>query len=355
MPRIVNCPGSVNICKRFPQLSTDIGEESKKGILAYWLFEQISLHKIDPWKYLNKTPINDQIIDSEMINHINNFYKIIKIFGAGKIKQRLEILKGEFIGFGGTPCFIFYNKSLCKLIIIDLKYGFLPVSVFENWQLLSYGWIFCKTNPDLLIKSIEFGIYQPRMPTKDGIYKIWKISFSDIQKYEYFSKIQKTLRFYQSEYSIIRTGYHCHNCHAILQCDNNLQTCLKIVNLGSMQYGEEPTGEQLSSQLKLFQFAMKILKKRLQVIESVTQVRLESGKSVPGYHLEVSKGNRYWDVSPKRAKRIGIPEQISKLMTPRQAELEGFPANLIDKYTKIKTSFKLAETDIDQINERLKQ
>jgi len=140
----------------------------------------------------------------------------------------------------------------------------------------------------------------------------------------------------------------------MLQCNTNLETCLKIVNLGYVQHAEEPTGEQLSNQLKLFRFSSKILEKRLQVIESIAEHRLKSGEQLPGYCLTSSQGNRYWDVSKSRGELIGIPMQPLKFMTPKQAEINGFSQVLIDKYTKIKTSVKLTEFNIQKVEELLK-
>lgn len=353
MPRIVNCPGSVNLCRQFPELSEDEGEEARQGTLTHWLSQQKLSHGQDPWTFLNKAPINDQIVDREMIFHVLNYCEIIGKIGNGQVEQRYEIAKGEFAGFGGTPDFIFHALSLRKLIVIDLKYGFIPVSPERNWQLLSYVWLFCKTYPKLQINSIEFGIYQPRITTKGDAYKSWEFSFQHLQKFNYFQKIEEALRACQISTSITRAGDHCHYCSAMLQCNSNLATCLRIVNLGGMQYGQEPTGEQLSNQLELFRFASKILKRRLQVVEAVAEHRLKSGEQLPRYCLKSSKGNRYWDISPERAKRIGIPNKPSVLMTPKQAGDNGFSQDLISKFTKTKTVTRLIKFDIQKVEELL--
>ena len=354
MPRIVNCPGSVNLCKQFPELSEDDREEARQGTLAHWLSQQKLSHGVDVWKFLDKTPINDQIVDREMIVHVLNYCKIVEILGNGYVEQCFEILKGEFSGFGGTPDFIFYDQLQNILTIIDLKYGFVPVSPYKNWQLLAYAWLFSQTFPNAPIKSVNFGIYQPRISTKEGAYKIWKFPFEETQERGYFQKIKESLRDCQSKISMTRTGDHCHFCSAMLQCNSNLETCLRIVNLGGVQYGQEPTGGQLSNQLKLFRFASGILKKRLQVVESVVQIRLENGESVPGYQLERGNGNRYRDMSDSRAERIGWPKKPVEFMTPRQAEINGFSQKIIDKFTKTRTSVKLTEFDIQRVEELLK-
>ncbi len=354
MPRIVNCPGSVNICKQFPALSEDDGEEARQGTLAHWLAQQKLSQGVDVWQFLDETPLNDQIVDREMITHILGYFEITKMYPCAYVEQRFEITMGEFKGFGGTSDFVSYDGLSRELTIIDLKYGFIPVSVFKNWQLLSYTWLFHNQFPKLQIRNVKFGIYQPRISTKEGIYKIWKFPFQEIQERGYFQKIKESLRDCQSKFSMTRAGDHCHYCSAMLQCNTNLETCLRIVNLGGMQYGQEPTGEQLSNQLKLFRFASNILKKRLQVIESVVQIRLENGESVPGYQLERGNGNRYRDMSDSRAERVGWPKKPVEFMTPRQAEINGFSQKIIDKFTKTRTSVKLTEFDIQRVEELLK-
>lgn len=352
MPRIVNCPGSVNLCKKFPGLIEDDTEVARKGTLAHWLAEKNLSAQVSPYQYHDQHPINDQIVDHEMVVHVLNYCEIAKKTGMGQVEQRYEIVRGEFSGFGGTPDFIFYDSVSHMLVIIDLKYGFIPVSPIKNWQLLSYVWLFHRTFPKSPIKSVKMEIYQPRAFTKEGIHKIWEVSFSKMQE-RYFPKIEEALTSCQSEYSTTRASDHCHYCPVMLQCDTNLQTCLKIVNLGNVQHGQEPTGEQLSNQLKLFRFSSVILKKRLQVIESMVEYRLNSGKLVPGYHLEYSNGNRYVNVSDSRLERAGWPKQPDKFMTPRQAEIDGFSQVLINRYTKTKKSVKLTEFDIEKVREIL--
>lgn len=360
MPRIVNCPGSVNLCKRFPSLLNDSNDGARQGSLAHWLAKQNLSNGLGLWRFLDKNPINDQIVDREMIANISNYCNIIRNVGTygsnsdttiGGVEKRYEIKTGKFSGFGGTPDFIFYNNAIGKLTIIDLKYGFTSVKVSKNWQLLSYVWLFSKVFPKLSIKLIEFGVYQPRAVLQDNIYSTWKPTFTSLQRF-YFPIIEKSLYDCQLLTSITKTGEHCYYCDAMPHCENNRKTCLKVIDLTQIQYGEEPTGEQLSDQLKLFKFGFGILKKRLQVIESVIEYKLEKGEHIPGYKLEFSNGRRYWDISDKKAKRIGIP-RISKLMTPKQAEDYGFPQELIDKYVKIRKSVKLVEVNMDEINQSL--
>lgn len=354
MPRIVNCPGSVNLCNQFPEFSDNNNNEvAKQGVLASWLAKQKLIRGLSPWRYLNKTPINDQVVDREMIHHISNYCEIIEKIGIGEVEQRYEIKNGPFTGFSGTPNFIFYDQFLASLTILVFKYGFTPVSAIRNWQLLSYVWLFKMINPDKPLKKIKLNIYQPRIQTKEGALKTHETDIDECNLY-FFPTIENTLNSYQSPASITTSGDHCHYCSAMLQCNTNLETCLRIVNLGNVQHGEEPTGEQLSSQLKLFRYASDILKKRLQIIESIAEHRLKSGKQLPGYCLVSSQGNRYWDISQLHGEKIGIPMQPSKFMTPRQAEINGFPKFFIDKYSKIKTSVKLTEFDIQKVEELLK-
>lgn len=353
MPRIVNCPGSVNLCNQFPEsLDNGTNEITEQGNLVRWLVKQQLVRGYDIWMYLNKTPINNQIVDREMVTHVLNYCEIIEKIGIGELRQLYKIKSGSFAGFCGTPDFIFYNSSLNSLTILIFKYGFLPVSVIKNWQLLSYVWLFKKLNPDKMLSKISLNIYQPRILTKNRALKTWE---TDFEEYDYFLLIiEDALRTSQSKMSITRAGDHCHHCSAMLQCNTNLETCLRIVNLGNVQHGQEPTGEQLSSQLKLFRFAIGILEKRLQIIESTAEYRLKSGEQLPGYCLKSSAGSRYWDISQSHGERLGIPLQPLKFMTPRQAGINGFPQRLIDKYTKIKTSVKLTEFDIQKVEELLK-
>lgn len=365
MNRIVNCPGSVHLCKKFPKLSNNDSQVFNQSTLAHWLVKQKVVNGLDFWRFFSKSPINDQIVDREMITHVSNYHKLIESIAsedidfAGfrkvsnlKISQRYEIETGDFVGFGGAPNFIHYNERKKELTIINLKYGFLPVTPHNNYQLLTYAWLFCKTHDNIPIQSVILGIYQPRIPNRQGIYKTCKLSLKQVINY-HIPKIENALRDCQSKTSITRAGDHCHSCNAMLQCNSNLETCLRIVNLGGAQHGENPTSQQLGSQLKLFEFASRILIQRLKIIEAAVEYKLKKGESVEGYHLKSYNGHRYWGISDERARLLGIPI-TSKLMNPRQAEQSGFPQVLVDRYAKFKQMVKLTEINIDQINERLK-
>jgi len=360
MNRIVNCPGSVQLCRKFPKTLNNGNQSVNQSALAHWLVKQKVVNGLDFWRFLGKSPINDQIVDGEMITHVSNYYKLIeRVSFAGfggipdlKISQQYKIETGNFAGFGGTPDFLHYNERTEELTIINLKYGFLPVTPYNNYQLLTYAWLFYKIHDSIPIQSVVLGIYQPRIPNRQGTYKTCKLSLKDIINY-HISKIEKALRDCQLETSITRPGDHCHYCSAMLQCNSNLETCLRIVNLGGVQHGKDPTSQQLGSQLRLFEFASKMLTQRLKIIEAAAEYRLKKGESVEGYHLQSYNGNRYWNISDDRAKLLGIPV-ISKLMSPTQAEKSGFPQVLVDKYTRAKNMVKLTEINIDQVNERLK-
>lgn len=367
MNRIVNCPGSVQLCKEFPKQLNNCNQSVNQSALVHWLIEQKIVNGLDFWRFLGKSPINDQIVDREMIGHVSDYYKLIEkivseeidlgdFAGSGgvpdsKISQRYKIETGNFAGFGGAPDFLHYNERTEELTIINLKYGFLPVTPYNNYQLLTYAWLFHKIHDNILIQSVVLGIYQPRIPNKQGIYKVWKLSLEDIISY-YVPNIERALRDSQLKTSITRPGDHCHYCDAMLQCNSNLETCLRIVNLGGVQHGANPTNQQLGSQLKLFKFASKTLTQRLKIVEAAVEYKLEKGEPVEGYHLKSYNGNRYWDISDERARLVGIPT-TSKLMNPRQAEQSGFPQVLVDKYAKPTRMVRLTEINIDQINERL--
>ncbi len=354
MPRIVNCPGSVAMGEKFPESSDGDHNAADQGTLAHWLATKKLTQNVDPLVYLHKSPINQEIVDVEMVQHVNEYCEFAKKIGEGWAEQRYEMGTGEFSGFGGTPDFIFYNRTTGTLTILDLKYGFIPVSALKNWQLLSYAWLFHKHFPEYEITTLTCWIYQPRGYSTGGITDMWSIWFRDALG-EYFPAIENALRECVKPDAPTKTGDHCHYCTAMLQCSANLQSCLKIINVTGAQSGQEPTDGELAGQLKLLRSAAKTLKKRLSIVESTVEVRLRVGKPVPGYKLQFSHGNRYWDISPERASWVGIPTKPVGLMSPRQSEIAGMPREIIDKYTTVRTSVKVSEIDMLTITSLLNQ
>lgn len=349
--RIVRCPGSVTLCEKFPVLLEQEQEEARRGTLAHWLaVEYHNGSNINQW--LGQSPINDQVVDREMINHVDHYVNNI-ITESGEFEFHLQIFDGEFKGFEGTADFLRYDSKLRRLTIKDLKYGFLKIAAYRNWQLLGYSFIWSKMYPSTPIEEIQLEIFQPRGTGKDGGHKIWKLTYQEAIDH-YFHKIEQALRDCQFENATTRAGDHCHYCSAMLQCDTNLQTCLRIVNLGAVQHGQEPTNQQLSDQLKLFKFAKSMLDKRLKIVETVTFHRLQSGQQIPGYTLEYSSGHRKWNIAPEYAQVLGIPLKPSEIMSPAQAEKHGFHVDLVKKYTQKTKRIKLVEFNINRVEELLK-
>lgn len=343
MGRLVHCPGSFKLCSDYPEKSGN-NQIANEGSTAHWLAAFCHTNDSDTEKQIGSAPVvEDCIIDVEMADNIEWYIGhlwSISGTGEGDLEVRLGI-----DGFSGTPDYIFYNHLNRKLTVVDLKYGFKSVEVHQNWQLISYAYLWCLNNIDLVVENVEFNIYQPRAYHHDGISRTWTIPFGELENY-YFFKLKETLEYIHLPGSPTKSGSHCHYCSAMLNCKTNFDTCLNIVNISEAPCVGEIDNYGIGKQLELFEHAQMILRQRISVLKSVGEVRVKKGGVVPGYGIVGTRGNRKWNISKQKAKAFGIPFKEPELISPSEAEMVGVPKSLVSLNVQRKSGMKFAKVDI---------
>lgn len=346
MNRLVPCPGSLKLCSEFPEEPGD-NQDADKGSTAHWVAADCMTSHRRPEFWLDKTPVNNQVVDVEMVEHVSNYKSmLLSLFESGIqsncVEKRLEIE-----GFGGTPDYLFHDHTVRKVTVVDLKYGFGIVDVFENWQLISYLWLWWMNNRDLPVIDVEFVIYQPRPYHPDGAVRKWSVTLDNLVM-NYFPRIVETLTNVRMSDALTTVGFHCRYCSAMLHCRVNLETCLNIIDVTGVNSAGILDNQTLGRQLAMFEYAQEILKQRVNVLKTVAESRLSSGENIPDYAMVPSGAHRSWKMSDKMAKILGVPHEKPKLMTPRQAELTGFPKSLVESNTVTKSKMKLTKVDVAQ-------
>lgn len=346
MSRLVHCPASFRMCSTFTR-KLKHNQEVDKSTTAHWLAAESIKLNLHPYFWLGKNPINDQIVDTEMVGHVEGYTQyIVSNINHAEFVQVVKV-KFEVNELAATVDFIHYNREDKKLTIVDLRYGFSIVDVFENWELISYFWLWWVKNPHLAVTSVDFIIYQPRPYHPDGPIRKWSVLVLDLIR-DYVPKINETLRMIYRPQAKALAGLHCHYCPVMLYCKTNLETCLKIINVAMTPSVNKPTNWILSKQLDMFQYAQNILKQRVETLKTIAEVRIGKGEIIPGYGMMQSKGARVWKISYKKSIVIGIPYEKPKHMSPRQAELSGFSKALVTANTVSKSRMKFSKVNVEQ-------
>lgn len=345
MDRLVHCPGSWRLGLGISKEEID-NPEVNKGITAHWLAATIlrGFNRISDLE--GTSPINDQVIDAEMIGHVYMYVNYIKSYCKhGEIERKLDNKM-----LTATPNCLEYDKSKKKITIIELKYGFSFVDVFENWQLLSYFFSWFLNNVDSPVEAVEFVIIQPRSYHPDGGVRKWNIPVDRLLM-KYYSTFVATLTNIHLKDTQTSSGVHCRYCPVLLSCRTNLEACLNVINVTGTQriYEIESDNWTLSKHLEMFQNAQEILKQRVNVLQVMCESKLKKGEVIPGFKMLSSSGKRVWDIGSKKANEIGIPYEEPKRMSPRQAELAGYSREFIDDNTIMVPKLKLTRVNIEHV------
>lgn len=347
MSRLVPCPGSFKLSLDMPDVQVS-NQEAEKGTTAHWLAAKCMKLNMRPHFWLEKNPVNDQIVDIEMIEHVNEYINYIKSSYKGMLLDLTIERKLVTDDFEGTSDYLSYNQVDKKVTIVDLKYGYGIVEVFENWQLISYFWLWWMNNKNLPVDFVDFIIYQPRPYHPDGTIRKWTVHVDSL-KVDYFPRITETLvEIHMSGAMTAAAGIHCLYCPAMLYCQANLETCLNMVTVTSIPCVNEPDNWMLGKQLEMFQYAQEILKQRITILQTIAESRLKQGQVIPGYGMVQSSGHRSWKISDEKAKSLGIPYEKPKIVSPRQAEIAGVSKSVIAKNVVTKTKMKFVKVNVEQ-------
>lgn len=342
MHRVVPCPGSFRLSIDCPK-DTRMERESDKSVLAHWLMNQCILLNRLPESYLGTM----QTIDLEMIEHVNGYLNHVRSLFLNLAFATCVENKLVTNEFEGTPDYLTYNSVNKTVKIVIFEYDFTIVYPFENWNLISYFWLWKSQNPHVPVTDVEFSIYQPRPQYLDNPVKEWKITASSLES-DYFPKIVETLILVNSPNASVKTGFHCRHCSAMLYCQTNLEACTNVVDIASTPCANNPNNSELGKQFRMFQYAQDLLKMRIIVLQTIVESKIKKGEFIPGYAMMPSNQRRVWIGDKRDIFKLGVPCKESEPLSPRQAELVGMSKDIVDANTKMISKIKLTRVGYDK-------
>lgn len=173
------CTASPQLIAKLPPSALASSIEADEGTAAHLLFATCLLGGDEPWMYAGyviKVGEHEFTVDDEMVTHITN--------ALAYVHQRMEQFKDKgariYIERGlssilddeayGTADVVIEVPG-DRIIIIDLKYGFVTVEP-KDPQLRYYGYLVVENTEDPSLQAdsiiVELVIIQPRMPHPKG-------------------------------------------------------------------------------------------------------------------------------------------------------------------------------------------
>jgi len=366
--RWVHCEGSIMLEARVPDTSKK--DAANEGLCSHELAADLIYHwandrTLDPEnlriKYVGKysfhgVKVTDAIFDGALL-YVRDVIIVSTGCEHGKnfaIEDKLQIPKVHDVCFGTCDCW-YFNEVTGILHIWDLKYGFLAVEAYANWQLLCYasGIVSNGIKP----KFIDIRIVQPRSYRPGWPVHTWQFKAGDLQSFE--ARLNASANRALGNTPTVMTGPHCRFCRARYGCGaaNNAA-------MSAFEYVEVPqlcdlSPEQLGRELQYLTRAKEAIEYRHAGVSQQIESLLKQGKNVPQWEMRSKGSKREWATGVEELKAIGALYDVKvtkeKPITVKQAIDAGIPQDMVEALTTVKSGKRyLLPHDMEAIGRKFK-
>lgn len=334
-----------------PEADNDVRED---GTACHWLAEEMWHGREHAVGTLSP---NNRVITDEMHDAVEMYHHALRapqrqwdmewhIEAPVNCKWFAPGMKGTADAWGYKPGW---------LRVVDLKYGFAFVEVWENPQLIIYAWSIAQ---DLQLPDtdmVEFTIVQPRSYHRDGQVRTWHCKVGDLLPYA--EGLRSAARNALSPASKCVPNPGCTNCAARHACVALQQSSMVALEqaYASVPFEMEPAA--VASELTRLKEGAKRMEARITGLEGQAEAMLRDGAVIPGWELSASMGRTRWidgaqerilalgdyygvdvaaprtPLSPTKAKTL-LPEKVIAMYTHRPST--GVKLVKQDKYAAAK-------------------
>lgn len=341
--RWMECPGSIEAERGRPN---ETSEHAILGTHAHALAEESLNASMLPAGFVGETLTSEAgefTVTEEMAEHVRVYVEFVWSRSEESthygIEEKLWMPPsmsppGEM---GGTCDAWAYHEDSRTLSVIDLKYGYNPVEVVDNPQLLYYAalaWLALHKKSKALaerVETVEMTIVQPRAHHVDGPVRTWGITASELKGKT--RHLMAAARRAMAPQPGRKAGDHCRWCKAKPDCKTFRDKALQVAQV---EFGDiTPDGELAvpdpadltPDHMGAILRAANTLEAWLKMVRKVAMHRLESGEGVTGFALKPRRGNRKWTDEKEVAKwlrkkrvRKGDSHGTAPLKSPAQLE-----------------------------------
>lgn len=348
----VHCDGWVTMSQSFPEV--DDTEAARQGTAAHEVAAQFIESFARGGTYNPKSgdvTSNGVTIDDEMLDACELYAEDVRsvmmktrVFGGPYlgIEQSLTMPDIHGMSFGTSDCFI-YDCENKTMYVWDFKFGFDPVEVFENWQLVNYSagvlnWLRERTpliTESNLDMKIIFRIAQPRSFHRDGPIREWATTLGDL--WGMYDQLSVAASANISGGGPTSSGAHCKYCPARHGCQSAMTAGARLFEVASQALPLDISNDAMATQLTIVKRAVKHLESIEKALEQQVEHVVRSGKNVPGFRVAEKQGRTSWAVPAEEVHALGdmLGIDLRKLdsVTPRQAVKLGIDEAVIMAYS----------------------
>lgn len=330
-------------------------EVREDGTACHWLAERVwggdrpSVGSLSP---------NGREITDEMYAAVDEYHALLRGWPSVSIEQ-LAPVSAHFPGVAdGTPDAWGYDAASGTLWVADLKFGYRPVEVWRNSQLIVYAWtLVCEaTKQGHAPQMVELCIVQPRCPHRDGTTRTWRVSLPELA--ELAATLAAAARAATAPNPPCTPGPQCHNCAAAYGC-----RALQAAAGHAMEVSYDATpfvlnDVQLGYELVKLQAAQAHIENRINGLSTQAESLIRKGTRVPGYELGRRATRWRWqDGADGYVQRLGELFGVDVMQEPRLKSVaklrDAFPVDVQAMYA-VKPTGELVLRQADP-NEAIKR
>ena len=344
--RWVNCTGSVEMAKQFPERDGDAGLE---GVAAHWVMDLLITRTCPKVGTLapNGIAVTDEMIEAaEMVAAL-----IPEGCNTHVVECPISIPSIHPDCFGTLD--LRWIQDDC-INVVDLKFGFGFVDEYMNWQGIAYiaGLLDAhpqfKEQPDM---KFAFTIVQPRCYTAAPV-RTWRGTVSLILG------MVEVLRLAAAEAlspkSRLVVGSWCNYCPAIHACPAAQKATMTALDLSERTAPSPLTPDALGLTLRRIDSAIKTLKATQDGLTEEALALIRAGTPVRGFGIGNGRGKTEWsapmDDVLALGEMLGVELSKTSLITPIQSKAllkkKGLDESVISAYsTSVAGALKLVQSD----------
>ena len=290
--RWLNCPGSVNAEKGYPDESSPFAEE---GTLAHELADTCLKNSKDAEFYIDKK-ITGKIIEKDMTRYVQEYLDFIRSHETANSKiyteERVDFSNVVPEGFGTMDSAVLdFDTGVCH--IFDLKYGKgVEVDAFENTQGQLYA-IGLYNELSFLdeIKSFRIHIVQPRIYN----FSHWDITVENLTKFGKWVKERAELAL-TADAPRVPGNKQCQWCKAKGDCKSLAKFTEQIVltEFDNLEDEDLECHKLSDAQKKTILDNKKLIESFLNDVESSVFDHINEGNTFKGYKVVEGRSVRKW-------------------------------------------------------------
>ena len=346
--RWIECNGSVQMAKKYPQRDNDAALE---GTAAHWVASELVNDRTYSVGHI--TPFGIAVTE-EMIQGAEMYSSAIPedAFGSLQVEARIDAPNVHPDCWGTADAWWIHDN---EINVVDYKFGFSYVDVYENWQMICYAAGILNAIPQLNDRgvTINMTIVQPRSFHREGPVRTWSIRASDLRVY--INILRNAAERVMGGAATLQAGSHCKHCAAIHACPAAQAAVQDHLELAHEPVPSDLDPASLGMMLRHIHDAQGMLKAMASGLEEEAIGLIRNGASVPGWNMSPGRGKTEWNKPVEEivslGEMLGVKFDKPALITPIQAgallKKNGIDNLVISAYSTVTSGeLKLAPDDV---------